>query len=159
MKKTLSLLCVLFLVLTANTELRAQARGGNSLQLIAPSNELADAYDVGISFNGDIEFPLSDKLFLGLQTGYQSWSPVELPDGTQPGERNTFFIGGGGKYFLLGPVFAGADAGVFFGDFSEFTVIPNVGLRIGKFNIEATASLNPPVQFLGFELGYFWATN
>ena len=159
MKKTITLLGILLIIVSAGSELTAQTRGGNSLQLIAPANELADLYDVGVSFNGDIEFPRSDTFILGLQTGFQSWSPVERPDGTTPDEQNTFFIGGGAKYFLLGPLFAGADAGVFLGEFNEFTVIPNVGLRIGKFNIETTLSLDPPVQYLGFEIGYFWASN
>ncbi len=159
MKKSLLLLSALFLTLTLSGKTTAQIIGGNSLQVIAPANELADVYDVGISFNGDLEIPSSDKLRFTIQTGYQSWSPSELPDGSTPDEQNTFFIGGGAKYFLLGPVYAGADAGVYIGDFDEFTVVPNVGLRLGKFNIETTLSLDPPVQYLGFELGYFWASN
>ncbi len=134
-----------------------QVIGSNSLQIIGPSSSLSDAYDVGVSFNGSVEFPITEKLSLGLNTGYQSWFPVDLPNGDSPDEVNTFLIGAGARYFL-GKLYIGSDLGYFLGEFSEFTVLPNVGLRLGKFDIRATASTLDPVNYIGFELGYFWAS-
>lgn len=142
----------IFLVTTSN----AQTIGGNSLVVIAPAEPLSNTYAAGLSFNGNFEIPIPtlNKLRGNVELGYQSWSLED--DNDTNVEANSISMGAGGKYFL-NRFFVGTDAVYYFGDLKELTIVPNVGIRIGKFNIEASASLHDTIPFLSLELGYFWA--
>ncbi len=143
--------------LTINN-LNAQSIGGNSLSILAPTSTLGDVYDVGLGFYGNLEIPINESLKANIEVGVTSWLLPDTPTGESQDEDNSYSIGLGGKYFL-NKLFVGADAALFFGDISEFSVIPNVGIRLGKFNLETSISILDPVNYVGFEIGYFWQKN
>lgn len=151
-KYTLFLIILGFLTIN---NINAQSIGGNSLAILAPSNTLGDTYVVGLGFYGNLEIPITESLKGNIEVGVTSWSLQDTPSGESQDEDNSYSIGLGGKYFF-NKLFVGADAALFLGDISEFTVIPNVGVRLGKFNLETSVSVLDPVTYIGFELGYFW---
>lgn len=154
MKPTfLFIIFVLFILPAPST---AQTSGGNSLVGILPVSSFNDEYYIGVGLHGNVEFPLKDHLLGNIEAGVQRWSYQEWIGGVSPDEDMTFSLGMGSK-ILEEPFFFGMDAVYFFGDFYAFTVVPNTGFRLGRFNIEASYSILDPVQFFSIELGYFWA--
>ncbi len=154
-KKLCSLAIILAPTLLVTTAY-AQMIGGNSLIIIAPADPFNEVYAAGVSLNGNLEIPIPalNQLRGNIEVGYQSWSLED--DNNTNVEENSISMGAGGKYFL-NRVFVGTDAVYFFGDLKELTIVPNAGIRIGKFNIEVSASLHDTIPFLSLELGYFWA--
>lgn len=156
--KKLSLIILALIFSTSSGSTMAQI-GGLHLGILAPSSEMSDTYAAGISFTGDLEIPLTSSLSLTVETAVRSWAYQDEVGADEGDQADTYSVGGGTKFFLLEPLFIGADAMYMFGDFSEFSIKPNVGLRFGKLNIEAVASISEPVTFIGLEVGYFFLKN
>jgi hypothetical protein len=159
MKKILRpLLIAISFTCAHNAIAQSTYESGIALGIISPSNSFQDRYVVGLSLYSNVEIPVANSLFGNIEAGVQNWSRQELTGGGQPNPDNTFSIGGGGKYFL-DHFFIEADAVYFFGDFNKFSIIPNTGLRFGKFNIELSISAIDPVNYVGLEIGYFWISD
>ncbi len=153
--KKLSLIIIIVICNVFPISAMAQI-GGLHLGILAPSSEMSDTYAAGLSFSGDVEIPLTNLLSITVETAVRSWSYQDEVGADEGDQADTYSVGGGAKFFFLRPVYAGVDAMYMFGDFNKFTIKPNVGLRFGKLNIEAVASLSEPVTFIGLEVGYFF---
>ncbi len=137
--------------------LDAQSIGGFSLAIILPSGEFSDTHAAGVGFYGNFEHQFTEKFAFVAETGGASWTALdEETNEYVEQDINTISVMAGANYKFLGPLYAEGRAGYYFRDLNKFALIPAVGLRLGRFDVNLGANVIDPYPFLNLRVGFFW---
>lgn len=151
-KILLTTLWISFVTLTAGY---AQSLNfGNSVSVLVPTGDFGDVYKGGFGVNANLEAKLSKLAVVG-EFGYSAFTGDDLV-GSETEDVSAWDLLAGIKLSLIGPLYIEGRTGYYFGDFDEFVVIPAVGLRFKKFDVNAGYQAAGDVNFLNFRVGYLW---
>ncbi|MEP3389994.1 MAG: hypothetical protein ABJO02_17515 [Reichenbachiella sp.] len=127
---------------------------GNSLSVLIPTGDFGDLYKGGYGINANFETKLSKIAIVG-EFGYASFTGDDL-DGSELKNITAWDLLAGLKVSLLGPLYIEGRMGYYFGDFDEFVLIPAVGARFKKFDLNVGYQAAGDVNFMNFRVGYLW---
>lgn len=151
--KTHLLLITLLLPVT----LSAQFIGGNSIAVLVPSGDFGETHTVGLGLYGNLEYELSEKSALLFELGWAQWSADDELGNSVVEDLTTWSLLGGINFSILGPLYIEGRGGYYFNDLQEWALIPAIGLRLGKFDLNVGANVLDPVPFWNGRIGFFWA--
>ncbi len=139
----------------------AKWTSGNSLSVSFPMGTMADTYDLGLGIYGNIDYHMNKLLALRFDLGWNRFSGSGIVDPntglTEDIQQTIWEITAGVRLKLA--VFYIEGRGGYFTGVSSFGVVPAVGLRLGKFDIQGNMVLAGNDQWAGVRLGYYWVTN
>ncbi len=160
MKTILKLLVIVF-VLTGLNRVYAQEKklvSGNSFTVGLPIGNMASTYDFGWGIYANIDYNLNSVLAARFDLGYNSFSgpdsanPVTgLPEEVQQ-DVWEFTAGLRAKIAI---VYVEARGGYFTG-VSAWGVVPAIGLRLGKLDIQGNLNIAGENHWYGARIGYYW---
>ncbi len=128
---------------------------GNSISYLAGAGNFGEAYDTGFGINFNAEIKIIGQLGLTGEFGWNRWSGNSDFPGPEMSDINVYDLLVGGKIGLW-LIYLEARTGYYFGGVEEFVVIPAVGLRLGKLDLNVGYQLAENFNFVNFRLGYFW---
>ncbi|WP_420583354.1 hypothetical protein [Reichenbachiella sp.] len=127
---------------------------GNSVSILVPTGNFGDLYKGGFGVNANFEAKLSKIAIIG-EFGYSMFTGNDL-DGSALEDLTAWDLLAGIKLNLLGPLYIEGRTGYYFGDFDEFVLIPAVGARFKKFDLNVGYQAAGDVNFMNFRVGYLW---
>ncbi len=156
-----ALLCLMSVNLSAQD---TKLIGGNSLGVILPLADFSESYVVGVSFYGNIDYNLSKHLILRFDLGWSDLSGEEKEYVDTEGNTHTshpsltvWEISGGLR--LKASIFYLEGRAGYFSGINEFGMVPAVGLRLGKFDLQANYTIAGNKDMFGARISYYWAKN
>lgn len=151
MKSVLSALTVLSLVLVP-TAAAAQISGSVGGGVAAPTGDLGDAYDTGLTVRAQAGVSLLVASVHG-QVGWTRFPGKELTGGVDVEDIDFFHAGVGGR-FGLGLFWVGLNAAYFSGDGDDgLGFFPEVGAGFGPIEAVADYRLDGDAHWLGLRAG------
>ncbi len=129
---------------------------GNSVSFMNPIKDLGKAYERGLGFNANVEYSVPGVLAFVGEIGWSQWQPQDT-DGSSRTTADAFDAVAGIKVNVIGPLYAEARAGYYFGDFDRFVFIPAAGLRLRRFDFNIGYQMVNELQFVDTRIGILWA--
>jgi len=149
------LFLIIAVLLISHSGFSQRILAGNSISYLAGAGDFGDAYDTGFGICFNTELKIIGQLGLTGEFGWNHWSGNSDYPGSKMSDINVFDLLVGGKIGLW-LIYLEARTGYYFGDVEEFVVIPAVGLRLGKLDLNVGYQLAENFNFVNFRLGYFW---
>ncbi len=167
MKKSEKIMTVMILLFLSAGSLFSQENNekkwisANSFNVIIPQGDMKDTYNYGLGIYGSIDYNFSKNLAWRFDLG---WNDLE-------GDEKTVVDTLGNVYtnkpkmsvweFTTGfkasvSIFYIEARGGYFTGVHEWGIVPAVGLRIGKFDIQGNYKLVGDNNWFGARIGYYW---
>jgi hypothetical protein len=136
---------------------------GNSFQYMLPQGDLADDYNYGLGIYGSIDYNFNKNLAWRFDLG---WNDLE-------GDEKIIIDTTGNVYshkpkisvweFTTGfkasvSIFYVEARGGYFTGVHEWGIVPAVGLRIGKFDVQGNYKLVGDSSWFGARIGFYWGS-
>lgn len=136
--------------------------GGTSLNVMFPQGTLGDTYNHGVGIYGNLDYNFNKHFALRADLGWNDLSGPETSYADSTGTIHTnhpnmsvWEITGGFK-LSASIVYVEARGGYFTG-LNEWGFVPAAGLRIGKFDIQASYSFVGDNEWISGRIGFYWA--
>jgi len=107
---------------------------GNSVSYLNGSGNFGEMYDAGFGISFNTELKIVGQFAVTGEFGWNHWKGNSDFPGSKISDTNVFDLLIGGKIGLW-LIYLEARTGYYFGGVNEFVVIPAVGLRLGKFDL------------------------
>jgi hypothetical protein len=154
---------IILTLLTINTYAQEEKKlmSGNSLNIFIPQGTLAETYDHGYGIYANFDYNLN-KYF--AVRGDFGWNDVSGPETsyldtngvihTNHPNRSIWEFTAGMKA-QISIVYIEARGG-YFSSLNEWGVVPAVGLRIKKFDLQGSYSIVGDYEWASIRIGYYW---
>ena len=152
---------LLFILLGSSFAQESKLISGNSLNVMIPQGDLAKEYNFGIGIYGNVDYNFNEHLTGRFDLG---WNDLE-------GDEKTIADTAGNVYthkpnisvweFTTGlrlrfSVFYVEARGGYFTGVHEWGVVPAVGLRFGKFDVQGSYKIVGDSNWIAARIGYYW---
>lgn len=163
MKTTLKLTFIILLLGGFNKTFAQDAKlvSGNSITVGFPTGNMASDYDFGYGVYYNLDYSLNSLLVGRFDLG---WNTFSGPDGTDPitglpveVQQNVWEFTAGMRMKLS--VFYLEGRGGYFTGVNAWGVVPAVGLRFGKLDIQGNLTIAGENQWGGARIGYYWGNH
>ncbi len=155
---------LLILILLGGPALRAQNgkwSSGNSFSVGFPIGDMASAYDLGLGVYGNIDYDMNKLLALRFDLGWNSFSGPDIIDpktGLSEEVKQSVWEFTAGLRLKLAIFYVEGRGGYFTG-VNSWGLVPAVGLRLGKFDIQGNLNIAGDNHWGGARISYYWASN
>ena len=135
----------------------AESIGGLSIAALAPTGDFAESHTAGLGVYGNFEYQFAEKAAFTAELGHAQWAAEDEEGNDVVNEDiRTFSAVVGLNYRFLGPLYVEGRTGYYFSDLNEVVLIPALGVRLGKFDLNMGANVLDPHPFLVVRVGFFW---
>ncbi len=128
---------------------------GNSITLGFPIGDMEGMYDMGWGIYGNVDYNfskfLTGRFDLGWSTFSNNLAPVE---GIEFDNLDIWEFTGGLRANIS--VFYLEGRGGYFTGINQWGVVPAVGLRFGKLDIQGSLTVAGDYHWGGVRIGYYW---
>ncbi len=134
---------------------------GNSLNVIIPQGDLAKEYNYGLGFYGNIDYNFNEHIAWRFDLGWNDLEGDERTIVDTTGYVHTHKPKISVWEFTTGfkasfSVFYIEARGGYFTGINEWGVIPAVGLRLNKLDIQGSYKLLGDNNWVAARIGYYW---
>ena len=163
MKTSLKILFIILLVTSLNNAFAQEKKliSGTSVAVGFPIGNMASAYDFGYGVYGVIDYNINKILVGRFDLG---WNTFSGPDITDPitglpieVQQDIWEFTAGMRVKLA--IFYIEGRGGYFTGVKSWGVVPAVGLRLGKFDIQGNINIAGDNHWGGARVGYYWGNN
>ena len=164
MKKTiLSFFVLLFILVSSSFAQEGEKKwvSGNSFNVIIPQGDLAKEYNYGLGVYGNIDYNFNEHFAWRFDLGWNDLEGDERTIVDTTGYVHTHKPKISVWEFTTGlkasfSVFYIEARGGYFTGINEWGIIPAVGLRLGKFDINGSYKLLGDNNWVAARIGYYW---
>jgi len=162
MKKTiLTLSVLLFISVSSSFAQEKKWISGNSFNVIIPQGDLAKEYNYGLGIYGNIDYNFNEHFAWRFDLGWNDLEGDERTIVDTTGYVHTHKPKISVWEFTTGfkasfSVFYIEARGGYFTGIHEWGIIPAVGLRLNKFDIQGSYKLLGDNNWVAARIGYYW---
>ncbi|WP_020533435.1 hypothetical protein [Flexithrix dorotheae] len=149
MKKAIIL--ILFSLFCISLNAQKLIIGNGISTLIKAKNSNKPYQKTGFGINTNLEYELSEKLAITGEASWNSWGSRIVED-----PKNSVSLMAGIKVNPMRIIYFEARTGYFFGDLEKYALIPAIGARFNKFDLNAGYQVSGLYNFANIRVTYFW---
>ncbi len=164
--KTSAVILLLFFIVPvpSHAQKKSQEKGiiaGNSFNVMFPQKTLKDTYNYGLGIYANFDYNFNKHLAARFDLGWNSVTGPEITTTDSLGfvytdkPRMTVWEFTAGLKASVSIVYIEVRGGYFTG-VSSWGVVPAVGLRIGRFDIQGNYTFAGNNQWISGRLGFYW---
>ncbi len=148
---------VLFITIQAQAQEDKKWVSGNSFNVGIPIGDMSSTYNLGLGIYGNIDYNINKVLAARFDLGWNTFSGSEYIDTLGLTEKPTMDVWEftGGIRVKLSIFYIEARGGYFTG-VKSWGVVPAVGLRMGKFDIQGNLTIAGDNHWGAVRLSYYW---
>ena len=159
----------MFIGIQSQAQEESKWTSGNSISLSFPMGDMDGVYDMGYGFYGNIDYNFSNFLAARFDLGWNTFKGTDLASGLDlksasgyetplltVDNLNVWEFTGGLRAKIA--VFYVEARGGYFTGINEWGVVPAVGLRLGRFDIQGSYTVAGDYQWASARVGFYWAS-
>ncbi len=153
-------MCVVFIGIVVNAQAQEEKKwvSGNSFNVSFPVGDMESIYDLGLGIYGNIDYNINKVFAARFDLGWNTFSGSDIIDpitGFSEKPKMDVWEFTAGLRAKLAFVYVEARGGYFTG-VKSWGVVPAVGVRLGKFDIQGNLNIAGDNQWGSARLTYYW---
>ena len=148
----------MFIGIQSQAQEESKWTSGSSFSLAFPMGDMDGVYDMGYGIYGNIDYNFSSFLAARFDLGWNTFKTTDIKDldtGLALDEKlNVWEITGGLRAKIA--IFYVEARGGYFTGIKEWGVVPAVGLRLGKLDIQGSYTVAGDYQWASARVAYYW---
>ncbi len=158
--RTITIMCVVFFGIVVHAQAQEEKKwvSGNSFNVSFPVGDMESIYDLGLGIYGNIDYNINKVFAARFDLGWNTFSGSDIIDpitGFSEKPKMDVWEFTAGLLAKLAFVYVEARGGYFTG-VKSWGVVPAVGVRLGKFDIQGNLNIAGDNQWGSARLTYYW---
>ncbi len=158
--RTITIMCLVFFGIVVETQAQEEKKlvSGNSFNVAIPIGDMESTYNLGLGIYGNIDYNFNKVFAARFDLGWNTFSGSEIVDpitGLIEEPKMDVWEFTAGLRAKLAFVYVEVRGGYFTG-VKSWGVVPAVGVRLGKFDIQGNLNVAGDNQWGAARLTYYW---